>query len=461
MNLYRPIYHFLPERNWMNDPNGVVYYKGEYHLFYQYNPNDYNWGTIHWGHAKSKDLVHWEHLPIALYPSNDRGELHCFSGSAVINGEEPTIFYTSIGEGERHQSIGAQQWMAVSKDDMLTWHKYENNPVLSLDLHGEIEIKEWRDPFVWKEDDCWFMVVGGSHNKKGCALIYKSKDLKQWEFLNILYEGEEELWECPNCFKLDNKYVLVYSPNDEVKYYIGTINSDYKFVPEVKKTMDYSGWEGFYAPNSLQDNCGRRIMWGWLTDVSRGNFDGCGKWSGVQSIPRILNIKNNKLHMEPAPELQILRSNHEKYENICISKNFEIKTKGRALEIIVEVEVVDNSTEFSIDVLCSGDDEEKTSIIYSSAKKSFSIDRSKSSASNLCHNSVLKGDIYLDVGETLKFHIFVDHSTLEVFANYRECISTRVYPIKEDSENVRISVLKDSNLKIKSFDIWKMNSIWE
>ena len=92
MNLYRPIFHFMPEKNWMNDPNGVVFYKGEYHLFYQYNPNGDQWGTIHWGHAKSKDLVHWEHLPIALYPSNDKGELHCFSGCAVINDGEPTIF---------------------------------------------------------------------------------------------------------------------------------------------------------------------------------------------------------------------------------------------------------------------------------------------------------------------------------------------------------------------------------
>lgn len=461
MNLYRPVYHFMPEKNWMNDPNGVVYYKGEYHLFYQYNPNDYKWGTIHWGHAKSKDLVHWEHLPIALYPSNEKGELHCFSGCAVINDDEPTIFYTSIGEGERHQSIGSEQWMAVSKDNMITWEKYENNPVLSLDIHGDIEIKEWRDPFIWKEDDYWFMVLGGSHNKKGCVLIYRSKDLKQWEFLNILHEGEEEFWECPNVFKLGDKYVLVYSPSDIVKYCIGTINSDYKFVPETEGILDYSGWQGFYAPNSLVDNKDRRIMWGWLTEVSRGEFDGCGDWAGTQSIPRVISIENDNLHMEPVKELEMLRKNHKKYEDLCVSKSWAPEIKGRALEIITEVEIIDSLEEFSIDVFCSEDDQEKTSIIYNCENKSFSVDRSSSTLSDLCIKSNLTNNIKLNKGETLKLHIFIDHSTVEVFANYRESISTRVYPIKEDSENVRVSVLKGDNLKIKSFDVWEMSSIWK
>ncbi|MCB2295762.1 glycoside hydrolase family 32 protein [Clostridium algoriphilum] len=462
MNLYRPIYHFMPEKNWMNDPNGVIYYEGKYHLFYQYNPNDYHWNTMHWGHAVSEDLVHWEYLPIALFPSNDLGETHCFSGCSVISDDGiPTIFYTSIGENERNAHDGAEQWMAVSHDDMTNWEKYKNNPVLSLDIHGDIEIKEWRDPFVWKEDGYWFMVVGGSHNKKGCVLIYRSKDLKQWKFLNVLYEGDEEIWECPNCFKLGDKYVLVYSPNDKVKYCIGTINNDYKFVTESEGTLDYSGWEGFYAPNSLIDKSGRRIIWGWLTEGSRGDFKDCGEWSGAQSIPRVISIKNHKLYMQPVKELEMLRENHKKYENICVSKSWIPEIKGRALEIIAEIEITDNLTEFSIDVLCSEDHKERTSIEYNSNNESFSVERNKSSLSTLCHNSKLTGKIKLEKGETLKLHIFIDHSILEVFANYRESISTRIYPIKEDSKNIMISVLQGDNLNVKSFDVWKMNSIWE
>lgn len=458
MNLYRPSYHFVPEKNWMNDPNGVIYYKGEYHLFYQYNPDDYHWGNLHWGHAKSKDLVHWNHLPIALYPSRDKGELHCFSGCAVVNGNEPVIFYTSIGEGNRNPSVGAEQWMAISKDDMLTWEKYENNPVLTLRLHGKTDIKEWRDPFVWKENDYWFMVLGGSHNRKGCALIYRSSDLKRWEFLNILCEGEEEVWECPNCFKLGDKYVIVYSPGDKVRYLIGNINSEFRFEAESKGTIDHSGFEGFYAPNSLTDISGRRIMIGWLTDVSRGDFRGCDGWSGVQSIPRILSMSGSKLIMKPAKELEVLRKNHKEYKDINITEYWMPEIKGRALEMILETEIMDDKTSFSLDVLCSEDNSEKTSIVCN--QNLVSIDRTNSSLSNLCHNSVLSTGISLDKGEVLRLHVFIDHSTVEVFINYKECISTRVYPTREDSENIRISLLKGDSLKIKSFNVWEMNSIW-
>lgn len=460
MNLYRPIYHFMPQKNWMNDPNGVIYYKGEYHLFYQYNPYGSQWGNIHWGHAKSRDLVNWQHLPLALYPSKEQGEVHCFSGCAVIDGKRPTIFYTSIGEGERNPEIGAEQWAAVSEDDMLTWKKCKENPIVTGKIHGDIEIKHWRDPFVWKKNEEWFMVLGGSHNNKGCALIYKSKNLKDWEFLNILCEGEHILWECPNFFKLGDKYVLIVSPDGMVEYYIGTLSSDYKFTPEFKGILDYGGWDGFYAPNSLVDDTGRRIMIGWMPEHSRENFSECGDWAGVQSLPRTLEIKNNILNIKPVKELEILRKKHEKYENFVLETDFVPKIKGKALELIIETEV-ENDTCFSIDVLSSEDEKEKTSIKYECADKSFYIDRSKSSASYKCRKSPVKGSVELRKGNMLKLQIFVDYSTVEVFANDEKVISARVYPVNEESENVKISLLRGKKLKVKSFDIWSMDSILE
>ncbi|KOF56558.1 MULTISPECIES: glycoside hydrolase family 32 protein [Clostridium] len=460
MNLYRPIYHFMPEKNWMNDPNGVIYYKGEYHLFYQYNPYGSEWGNIHWGHAKSKDLVHWKHLPIALYPSKDKGEIHCFSGCAVINGEKPTIFYTSIGEGERNPEIGAQQWSAVSEDNMLTWRKSEENPIMTSKINGDIEIKHWRDPFVWNENGKWFMVLGGSHNKKGCALIYKSQDLKKWEFLNILCEGEDVLWECPNFFKLGDKYVLIVSPDGQVEYYIGTLNSEYKFIPEFKGILDYGGWEGFYAPNSLVDNAGRRIMIAWMPEHSRGEFDECGDWAGVQCLPRTLEIKDNMLRIKPVKEFEVLRKEHEKYENFVLESTLIPKTKGKALEVIIEAEMEEGMC-FSIDVLSSKDEEEKTSIKYEYDTESFYIDRSKSSISDKCHKSIVKGNIKSRKYDTLKLQVFVDYSTVEVFANDEKVISARVYAVREDSENIKVSTLKGKSLKVKSLDIWKMSSILE
>ena len=203
MDLYKPHYHFLPENNWMNDPNGPIYYKGKYHLFYQYNPNDYHWNTIHWGHAVSEDLVHWEYLPIALFPSNDLGETHCFSGCTTINVDGlPTIFYTSVGENERNARDGAEQSMAVSYDDMITWEKYKLNPVIKSNIHGTIDVKEWRDPFIWKEDGKWYMVLGGSIEEKGSILIYSSDNLVKWEFINVMFEAPSyKTLECPNMLK--------------------------------------------------------------------------------------------------------------------------------------------------------------------------------------------------------------------------------------------------------------------
>lgn len=460
MNLYRCVYHFMPEKNWMNDPNGVIYYKGEYHLFYQYNPYGSEWGNMHWGHAKSKDLVHWKHLPIALYPSKEKGETHCFSGCAVIDCGKPKIFYTSIGDGDRNPEIGAEQWAAVSENDMLTWKKSEENPIMTSKIHGDIEIKHWRDPFIWNENGEWFMVLGGSHNSKGCTLIYKSQDLKNWKFLNILCEGDHILWECPNFFKLGNKYVLIVSPDGQVEYYIGTLSSEYKFTPELKGIFDYGGWDGFYAPNSLVDDTGRRIIIGWMPEHSRGEFDKCGDWAGVQSLPRTLEIKNDKLHIKPVKELESLRNEHERYENFVLESHLVPKIKGRALEILIETEV-EEDTCFSIDVLSSNEGEEKTSIKYDSSTESFWVDRSKSSLSDKCHKSPVKGDIKLGKDNVLKLQIFVDYSTVEVFANDQKVISARVYATMEDSEGVKLSVVEGKRLKVKSLDIWKMDSILE
>ncbi|HEY0827152.1 MAG TPA: glycoside hydrolase family 32 protein [Bacilli bacterium] len=462
MDLYRPIFHFMPQKNWMNDPNGLIYYKGEYHLFYQYNPYGDKWGTIHWGHAKSLDLVHWEHLPIALFPSGELGEEHCFSGCAVVKDGVPSIFYTSVGSGDRHQSIGAQQWMAASNDDMVTWEKFNGNPVLTLDAHNGLDIKEWRDPFVWKERETWYMVVGGSIEGRGCALIYSSPDLINWGFLNKLYEGSEEIWECPNLFKLEDKYVLIYSPSDVVKYYIGQLNSDFSFTPEAHGTIDYSGWEGFYAPNSLADDRGRRIMWGWMTENSRGEFFGGAGWAGVQSIPRILSLQEEgKLRIEPLPELQVLREAHQRFENVIISTpNWALGVKGRALEIIAEFELHDNKTKFGLKLLCSPDGTEETIVSFDPITGHFSVDRSKSSLSNQPHSSILIGKLDLTAGEVLRFHIFLDHSIIEVFANYKECISTRIYPTCSSSMNLNLFAEEGGSVGLKLLDVWKMKSIW-
>lgn len=459
MDLYRPTYHFMPEKNWMNDPNGVIYYKGEYHLFYQHNPNAPYWDTIHWGHAKSKDLIHWQHLPVALVPSSELGEKHCFSGCAVINNGTPTIFYTSVGTGNRHQSVGAQQWMATSKD-MVKWEKYPGNPVLTLDIHGKLDIREWRDPFIWKEDNTWYMVLGGSHDGKGCALLYKSANLLDWKFVGKLAEGDDYMWECPNFFRLGDKYVLIYSPDDQVQYQIGKFENE-QFTPETQGTVDYSGWEGYYAPNSLEDHRGRRIMFGWLTETPRGDFAPDADWAGVQAIPRVLELDDKgQLLMEPIPEIQVLRESSSRFDGISLSGEWDSGIRGRALEIIAEFEIPPGEVEFGLKLFRSPGGEEETLVRLNPTSGTFAVDRRKSSLSDLPHKQELKGQLNATRKRTYRVHVLIDHSVVEVFVNGRDCISTRVYPTREDSDNVSLFASGDSVL-LKSLAAWQIRSIWE
>jgi beta-fructofuranosidase len=460
MDLHRPIYHFLPEKNWMNDPNGTIFYKGEHHLFYQYNPYGYKWDHMHWGHAKSKDLIHWERLPIALYPSNELGELHCFSGCCVLNEGEPTIFYTSIGENERNPAIGAQQWMATSNDDMLTWQKHPGNPILDIKCHGDMEIKEWRDPFIWKENNTWFMVLAGTHGKEGCILIYSSEDLMNWKYLNKFYKEDDVILECPNVVVFGKKYLLVYSVIEEqqVKYCLGTMQDDYTLHVEQKGCIDY-GKKCYYATNISFDDKDRILLWGWLNESARGELPSAGEWSGIQSLPRILELKgDNALGIKPIPEIKAIRGQHFNISNITLQKETrDISLSGKAIEIQAEFESSENVKDFGIKLLCSPDGREETVINFNIPKKVFSIDRSKSSLSQQVSKDTQRGS-YKEKNGIIKVHVLVDYSCIEVFVNDEVCMSARVYPLLEESNLVKI--YSDGKIKVNQFDIWELKSIW-
>ncbi|WP_160842285.1 glycoside hydrolase family 32 protein [Halobacillus halophilus] len=457
MNLHQPIYHFSPKKNWMNDPNGPIYYKGEYHLFYQHNPNGDQWGSIHWGHAKSRDLVYWEHLPLALYPSIEHGEEHCFSGCTVVEGETARIFYTSIGPN-KHPFDGADQWMAVSQDGMKTWRKDESNPILTADIHGETKILEWRDPFVWQEDHLWYMVIGGKHEGHGCAALYSSENLYDWRFVSIFASGKEEIWECPNVFKLNAKRVLLYSPSGPVQYRIGEVQ-DGRFKGEFQGTLDFSGWEGFYAPNSLEDENGDRIIIGWLTENARGDLSLPGMWAGVQSIPRKISIQSDALYIEPIPALKSLRYNASSFQMESLPNNpVRAEGKGRALEIDAVFSLADPSSSFQISVLESLEREEQTKIVYDDGI--LILDRTMSSVSEEVHKWKISGTMAFPEDGQIHLRVFVDHSTIEVFGNGNTCISSRVYPLKKDSIHVSVQSRR-GEVCLRDMNVWNMKSIWD
>ncbi|MHA1729618.1 MAG: glycoside hydrolase family 32 protein, partial [Promethearchaeota archaeon] len=353
---YRPKYHFIAPAYWMNDPNGTIFYKDEYHLFYQFNPYGSEWGNIHWGHAKSKDLVLWERLPIALAPSidqGDRAEKHCFSGCCVINNGVPSIIYTKIGMDEDAKN-NSEQWMATSKDNMLTWKKNSNNPIMTDKLHGDFEIKDWRDPYIWFENNKWYAVLGGhfKDKKRGSVFLYRSPDLNNWEYLHPLFEGTEaegegSNWECPNFFPLGkNKHMLVVSPGGKVIYSIGNYDKEnHRFQANSWRILDHG--KPFYATNTLIDRNGRLILFGWInfTYIFYTLNEPQG-WNGCISLPRILSYKKqDELRIEPIPELSVLRQKHVKLEEIDLKNNEEItldEISGTLLEIKTEIDILEN-----------------------------------------------------------------------------------------------------------------------
>lgn len=284
----RPVYHFRPPANWMNDPNGTIFHNGYYHLFYQHNPYGDAWGHMHWGHARSKDLVHWEHLPIALWPSEDKGEAHVFSGCAAINGDGvPMLFYTSVASGDKKRPN--EQWAAIGDPDLIKWEKHPKNPILDVkSIPFEIG-PDWRDPFIFKAEGRTFLVCGADTKDEAIIPIFEAEtpQLDKWIYRGILYRQPKSavgFFECPNFFQLDGKWVLIFSPYKPLKYFIGSfdINTN-AFTPEKEGTLDYGS---FYASNVFQPQTGEpTVLVGWI----RGFKEGLG-WNGCMSIPRQLSI---------------------------------------------------------------------------------------------------------------------------------------------------------------------------
>jgi len=328
----RPACHLLPPHNWMNDPNGPIYWKGQYHLFYQLNPHAAVWGDMHWGHAVSPDMIHWRHQQMALAPTPGGPDSEgCFSGSAVVYDGRPAFIYTGVQNAPPDQAtlrdgndkLRETQLLATAEDDhLLRWTKVPV-PVIAAPPPG-VTVTGFRDPCPWREADGWYLAVGsGERGKGGCALLFRSHDLHYWEYLHKLAEGKPngrqaanpcdsgEMWECPDFFPLGKQHCLLYSTEGKVIWTTGEYDTKaHTFRPVRSGVLDHGA---YYAPKSFQAHDGRRILWGWIQETRPEAEYAAAGWAGVMSYPRVLTIgAQGQLEMHPAREMEKLRGAEER-----------------------------------------------------------------------------------------------------------------------------------------------------
>jgi len=434
----RPAYHFQPPANWNNDPNGMLFYGGYYHMFYQHNPYADRWDWMHWGHARSKDLVHWEHLPIALWPSVEKGEEHCFSGSGYIKDDgKPILFYTSIGHED------PEHWAAIPEDDELrNWEKHPHNPLIVMEDHGDQYIEDWRDPFLFREAGETYMVIGGHpEGVKGSIMMYKAlnKELTDWKYLGSPFSGEEGNWECPNFFKVGEKYVLIYSPHGRVEYYSGTMDFEkFKFTPEYHGMIDNGSEWNYYAPNTLQKEDGRRILFGWIPGFKENQG-----WQSAISLPRDLSInEKGKLIQKPVPELKQLRG------EVVTRKEFNLQNTSLKPDIkYLQFEMMINIANAGTDHLGFR----------------FNHEEGEASEITITPQTLHFGDETVDIEPVLEekiklVQLFFDCTVVEVFVNGGILCATKViYP---DKENLDFEIFSKNETILEEVNVWELNSIW-
>ncbi|HFR3883868.1 TPA: glycoside hydrolase family 32 protein [Streptococcus suis] len=310
--IFKPQAHLTPETGWINDPNGFIYFRGEYHLFYQFNPYESVWGPMHWGHAKSKDLVNWEHLPVALAPDKDYDKDGCFSGSAIVKDDVLWLMYTGHIVNE-DGTVSQVQNMAFSTDG-IHFEKIDQNPVATAEgLPEEVIANDFRDPKIFEKDGHYYSVVATKHKDNvGCIVLLSSPNLTDWKFESIFLKGEANqgfVWECPDYFEVDGQEYLIISPmryqkdgNDFINinsniFVTGHVDWDKKvFVADSFKEIDHG--HDFYAAQTTEGPEGERIMVAWMHTWGRKlvTNDLGHKWYGQMTLPRILKKTENGLH---------------------------------------------------------------------------------------------------------------------------------------------------------------------
>jgi len=454
----RPSYHFTAPANWLNDPNGLIRWDGRYHVFYQYNPAGPFHNTIHWGHATSEDLVHWDDEPVALSPSPDGPDRDgCWSGCAVDDDGTPTLLYTG-GDGRTQLPC-----LATAADSGLgRWEKHGDNPVIEAppDDVDVLETEHWeaefRDHCVWREDGRWHQLIGtGLEDRGGAALLYTSADLREWRYEGPLLVGEEAtggtVWECPELLDLGEKRLLHVSNYEDVIYFLGDV-VDGRFEVDRRGTLDHGD---FYAPQSVVDG-DRTVTFGWLPEARDVGAQWDAGWSGALSLPRIVTTgPDGGIRQRPAAEVRNLRAEQvidAATYTVSDGRRRGLPVSGRALELELEL-ALENATAAELSILESPDRAERTTLRYT-REGELVVDRTRASDDPQVTADTQQMAVP-PCDEPLSLRCFVDASVVELYANGRHCLTSRVYPTRTDSTGVSVTA-EGGRATVSSLSAWRL-----
>lgn len=447
-----PVYHLTGGAGWINDPNGFAFYHGEAHLFFQYYPYDVCWGPMHWGHAKTKDFIHWDLLPAALAPDRDYDRDGCFSGGALeMPDGRHLLLYTGVRKEERDDGSKAVfQTQCVAVGDGINYEKVSSNPVIGADLLPEGgSTADFRDPKIWWEDGfCYAVIANRNRENKGEVLLFRSTDGLQWDLLGVPLSCKEEsgpMWECPDLFSLSGKDVLLHSalgmrpsgmefhPGNGTECHIGSFDRKLCiFTEEAIHAIDYG--LDFYAPQTLLTPDGRRVLIAWMQ-----NWDSSGyppdqlPFFGQMTFPRELRIENNRLCQWPVREIEAYRTDP------VIVKDFPVREEnnipgihGRVLDLSLRIRPSEEELYHCFTVKLACKDGFYTEISCYPEKGTMRIDRTRCGfPRDIAH--VREFRVSFRSGE-ISFRLLLDRYSFEVFVNGGEqaASSTLYTPLSAD-----------------------------
>lgn len=463
----KPLFHISAPAGWINDPNGFSVYKGKIHLFYQYYPYLREWGPMHWGHSTTSDMIKWEQLPCALAPDEEYDKKGCFSGSAIEADGKHVLVYTGVTRIKLPDgSEQERQNQCIAFGDGLNYVKHENNPVVTGDMLPENCSRiDFRDPKIWKEDDTYYLIVGSKDlNDVGQVVLCSSKNLTDWQFETILAANSTgkigTMWECPDFFGLEDKHVLICSPQNmkadkyefhnghNSVYFLGDYDKEnHVFIKEEPHTLDYG--MDFYAPQTTLLPDGRRVMIAWMKSWDACVVPDSQDWQGMMTLPRELEIKDGRIWQKPVKEIQNYRANkcHYTDKKIDCYTTFD-GIKGRTLDMTVELSGEEYNN-FTVEMAC--DDEYSTAFTYNRITCMLEIDRTYCGVTKdvVCVRKIK----IADTDRKLKLRFIMDRQSIELFINDGQQVATTAICTPLQADGISFNCDGSAVVDIEKYDI--------